>query len=177
MSLFNLGRFQLASGQSSNFKIDCDFLRLEDWRAVAAQLAALVGPFGKVEGVPKGGILLAQMMDSLSTCVCGHLKAEVYYAPGYDSSKQRGHQSTGSCWVTGCSCQQFTPIDQLLVVDDVWTTGGSMLKHLNGRTAKGAVLFARGPTPAWVVPLFRMTVEPASVSVGPRADLEVDRVS
>lgn len=44
----------------------------------------------------------------------------------------------------------------LLIVDDVLTTGGSMEAHRAGRDAKGAVIFARGESPAWVTPLFAM---------------------
>lgn len=49
-----------------------------------------------------------------------------------------------------------------LVVDDVWTTGGSMQRfmeanHLNAH--RGAVLFARGPVPPWVTALW--TIHPA----------------
>ena len=42
----------------------------------------------------------------------------------------------------------------LLIVDDVLTTGVSMEEHRRGREAIGAVIFARGPYPAWVTPLF-----------------------
>lgn len=53
-----------------------------------------------------------------------------------------------------------------LIADDVWTTGGSMLRTAaqvrqisdedwgGPLTIMGAVLFSRGPTPDWVRPLF-----------------------
>jgi hypothetical protein len=44
----------------------------------------------------------------------------------------------------------------LLIVDDVLTTGISMEEHRAGRYACGAVIFARGPCPEWVTPLFQM---------------------
>ncbi len=47
----------------------------------------------------------------------------------------------------------FTP---LLIVDDVLTTGGSMERLRAGRDAFGVVLFARGPCPEWVTPLFTL---------------------
>ena len=46
-----------------------------------------------------------------------------------------------------------------LIVDDVLTTGGSMVDHraaLGGSRCKGVVIFARGECPSWVVPLFQM---------------------
>lgn len=47
------------------------------------------------------------------------------------------------------------PSGQLLIVDDVLTTGASLEAHRNGRDALGAVIFARGPVPSWVTPLFQ----------------------
>jgi orotate phosphoribosyltransferase len=46
-----------------------------------------------------------------------------------------------------------------LLVDDVWTTGGSMWRQRGSRVSVvwGAVVFARTEVPAWVTPLFRMT--------------------
>lgn len=44
----------------------------------------------------------------------------------------------------------------VLLVDDVWTTGGSMEAHRDGRDAIGAVLFARGPVAPWVTALFTL---------------------
>jgi hypothetical protein len=45
-----------------------------------------------------------------------------------------------------------------LIVDDVLTTGKSMNEVANNTSANvhGAVIFARGPVPAWITPLFRM---------------------
>ncbi|HJS83718.1 MAG TPA: phosphoribosyltransferase [Nitrososphaera sp.] len=49
----------------------------------------------------------------------------------------------------------------LLIVDDVFTTGGSMEEHRAGRyNVIGAVLFARGPCPFWIKPLFSMDLLP-----------------
>lgn len=42
----------------------------------------------------------------------------------------------------------------LLIVDDVLTTGASMEKQRHGRPALGVVMFARGPVPDWVTPMF-----------------------
>lgn len=45
----------------------------------------------------------------------------------------------------------------VLIVDDVLTTGASMERQRDGRNAIGVVIFARGPVPDWVIPLFVMT--------------------
>lgn len=46
--------------------------------------------------------------------------------------------------------------DGLLIVDDVLTTGASMEEQRDGRQARGVVIFARGPCPDWIRPLFQM---------------------
>lgn len=42
----------------------------------------------------------------------------------------------------------------VLIVDDVLTTGTSLETQRGSRDAIGAVVFARGPVPTWVTPLF-----------------------
>ena len=41
-----------------------------------------------------------------------------------------------------------------LIVDDVLTTGGRMAAERVATTDRGVVLFARGPCPPWVTPVF-----------------------
>lgn len=85
----------------------------------------LPGPFGRVQGVPRGGLPLAAALDQ--------------------------YRDTRS--------------SRLLVVDDVWTTGGSMRRFLIGLWDMGpeimqAVVFARTPPPASVTALFTMPSKP-----------------
>lgn len=60
MNLFQLGDFTLNSGAKSAWKLECDALTDEDWKALAAMVKHLVGPFSSVEGVPRGGLKLAE---------------------------------------------------------------------------------------------------------------------
>ena len=53
----------------------------------------------------------------------------------------------------------------LLIVDDVLTTGESMERQRNGRTAKGVVLFARGPVPDWVTPIWTLVAPPDTTAI------------
>lgn len=62
MSLFQIGDFVLSSGDKSSFKIDCDALTQADLRALALMISKLVGSFSSVEGVPGGGLLLAEAL-------------------------------------------------------------------------------------------------------------------
>lgn len=51
--------------------------------------------------------------------------------------------------------QEYVTKGPVLIVDDVLTTGASMNVQRGDRhDAIGAVLFARGPVPLWVFPLF-----------------------
>lgn len=112
--LFQFGEFRLASGQDSEWKIECDAISGREWMVLAHMLVERLPNFGSVEYVPTGGF-------SLALAICNYAT--------------RG---------------------PLLIVDDVWTTGGSMEKWRDGRDAIGAVVFARGPVADWVMPLFQM---------------------
>ena len=63
MNLFSTGAFTLNSGQPTNFKIDCDHLTDRDIATCAMLIADLVPPFGIVEGVPTGGLRLAEALE------------------------------------------------------------------------------------------------------------------
>lgn len=59
--------------------------------------------------------------------------------------------------------RKYRTAGPLLIVDDVLTTGASMeeVRHAtipgwHGATAIGAVLFARGPCPEWITPVFTL---------------------
>jgi orotate phosphoribosyltransferase len=116
MGLFQSGRFTLASGQESIFKIECDALDDDDWHTLATIIAAQLGyRYGEVVGVPRGGLKLASALDRL----------EHFDAPGR------------------------------LVVDDVYTTGGSLRKVMQAGD-RGFVVFARSAPPSNIGALFRM---------------------
>lgn len=116
-SLFNRGRFSLHSGGESDFLIDCSALTATDLQALASRAAQMLPPFGRVEGIPTGGLQFADYLK-----------------------------------------QHIDPnADQLLIADDVLTTGASMEEYRAGRSAIGVVIFARGIPPVWVVPLLVLT--------------------
>lgn len=60
--LFQRGDFTLHSGEKSGIKIDCDALSDADLETIAWLLAGRLPLFGKVEGVPTGGLRLAEAM-------------------------------------------------------------------------------------------------------------------
>ena len=62
MHLFQLGDFTLSSGARSSWKIDADALTDADIEALAEMIRLMVGPFASVEGVPRGGLRLAEAL-------------------------------------------------------------------------------------------------------------------
>lgn len=114
--IFKAGDFTSHSGLPLSWKIDLDDLTWQDWETLARMASERLPPFGRVEGVPIGGMRFAEMLRD-------------YTHPAYEL---------------------------LLIADDVLTTGASMEAHKGERLAQGVVVFARGPVPFWVTPLFSL---------------------
>lgn len=66
MNLFNSGEFTLNSGRKSSFKVDCDYLSDEDIEALARLIKDNLPLFAWVEGVPTGGLRLAEALKPLA---------------------------------------------------------------------------------------------------------------
>lgn len=121
MSLFKTGTFTSAAGLELQWKIECNALTDEDLTTIAC----VAGPrlnFSSVEGVPNGGLRLAQALEPFVT------------------EGARG--------------------GDLLIVDDVFTTGWSMEQHRGGRCAQGLVLFARDitfPRHSWIKSIWTLS--------------------
>lgn len=81
----------------------------------------------------------------------------------------RGGVRLGLAFLQYCT---GSPLDPLLIVDDVLTTGRSLeeARKRFGPNTIGAVIFARRPCPDWIMPLFVMpaALQPDSVGFGPR---------
>lgn len=68
MNLFNWGEIILSSGKKSKLKVDCDALSDGDIKTLAEMIRVLVGqPFGSVEGIPRGGMRLAEALEDFKT--------------------------------------------------------------------------------------------------------------
>lgn len=158
MNLFRTGDFTLHGGQKSLWKIDCDALACNDWRTIALMISEILPPFGTVEGIPRGGISPSMHLRDYARCQCGH-----NYAQHQGHTHPVDFPPPTHC-SAGCGCGEFRPMNLHLIVDDVLTTGGSMeiarhnyLVANPGSDVLGAVVFARGPCPDWITPLFRVT--------------------
>lgn len=66
MNLFKFfcGGIELSSGETTYFKIDCDALVRDDLETLAWLIRRRVGRFGSVVGVPRGGIAIAEALES-----------------------------------------------------------------------------------------------------------------
>jgi len=121
--MFIKQKIKLHSGQISDFKIECDDLKYQDYETLAYLISKRYY-FNSVYGIPKGG-------DRLAMHLSGYINPD-----GTD----------------------------ILIVDDVLTTGDSMEdaksrltpKATSRDSFKGIVIFARGPCPYWVKSIFQM---------------------
>jgi hypothetical protein len=117
----------LHSGVRSAWKIECDALTDEEMATFAMLIAERVGPICSVRGVPRGGVRIAEAVGRV---------------------------------VSWSSMNGLA-----LIVDDVLTSSQSMERERINWTdegvpfaqIRGAVLFARGPCPAWVTPVFTLS--------------------
>lgn len=66
MHLFNSGEFTLNSGRKSFFKIDTDALSDEDIECLARLIKDNLPHFSWVEGIPTGGLRLAEALKPLA---------------------------------------------------------------------------------------------------------------
>lgn len=155
-SLFRLGDFALASGSRSSWKIECDALTADDWRALAAMAVEVLPPFARVVGVPRGGWPFMFALQPYAMCECGH-RASKHNAGGV--SPDYTH-----CGAVGCGCHGDHFRGRTLLAEDVATTGGSITRFrddlmigdkLPAESYFGVCAFARGACPGWVTPLFR----------------------
>ena len=129
MSLFQLGEFTLASGQTSTFKIDCDALTADDWAALAHLAADRLPPFSQVMGVPTGGHPFALALRRYATTSPRLLIAE-------------------DVVTTGGSMERY--------VAELREMGKVCHVPADAADIIGVCAFARGPVPAWVTPLFTL---------------------
>lgn len=65
-NLLQLKDVQLRSKQS-HWKIECDALSLGDWKTLAFLAAEILPPFSRVEGVPTGGLIFADLLRDYAT--------------------------------------------------------------------------------------------------------------
>ena len=66
--LFEYGEFTSHSGNTLKFKLECDAFDMEDWNSIASIIMTYQAkPFRSVEGIPRGGIPLANALRKYAT--------------------------------------------------------------------------------------------------------------
>ena len=127
-NLFQKGEFHLHSGEVSDWKIDCDALTDADLETIAEQLVKRLPPFGRVSGVPTGGLRLAEVLGHHVTDGAPLLIVDDVLTTG---SSMEEHAK--EC-LTALSRLGINPPEPTL----------------------GTVIFARGKCPDWITPLFTL---------------------
>ena len=68
MTLFQKIDFISHAGLPLNWKIECDALTTDDWNGIARMIMDYeTRPFGSVEGIPRGGLPLAEALKPYAT--------------------------------------------------------------------------------------------------------------
>lgn len=115
LSLFRLGNFALHSGQTSAWKIDCDALTDEDWKAVALMFSEILPPFGRILGVETGGLKFAAAMTPYKTRGAPLLIVDDVLTTGRSMEEVRnGREAIGAVVFARGQCPAWvTPLFQL----------------------------------------------------------------
>jgi orotate phosphoribosyltransferase len=128
VNLFQLGDFVLNSGAKSRWKLECDALSEDDWKALAQMVRQVVGTFSSVEGVPRGGLRLASCLEHLRDLQGPHLIVDDVLTTGGSLEKAK---------------TEFM---------ERWTFSSG---EYQGPQIIGGVVFARGQCPIWVRSVFQ----------------------
>jgi len=128
MSLFQLGEFNLHSGGSSNWKIECDSLDDGDVQTLAMLMSRLYqvkdSVFLNVFGVPQGGVRFADALRPL-----------VKLSPRSDT---------------------VLLVDDVMTTGQSMGAMRIVLKREHDRQVCGVVAFARMACPYWINPVFQV---------------------
>lgn len=127
MNLFQLGDFTLNSGAKSKWKLECDALSDGDIAALAEMIRQMVGPYSSVEGIPRGGLRLADTLRSFASAAGPHLLVDDVLTTGGSLERARKTRWEATRIPDG-------PVERCV----------------------GAVVFARGQCPIWVKAVFQM---------------------
>lgn len=130
MNLFNLGWYQLHSGERSDFKIDCDALSEADLAAIAGYMVKhLLPDYSRVIWIPSGGFRLSRHFERFRKPIINGVGSVLI---------------VDDVMTTGASfTKQLEQIGGGVAGESVW----------------GACIFSRcapDAAPKWVVPLFQI---------------------
>ncbi len=87
--LFQIGSFTLHSSIKSDYLINCNALSDNSIKAIAAQLVKRLPRFSSVEGIPRGGLRLAEAMKMYISPTGLHLIADDVFTTGMSMEEFR----------------------------------------------------------------------------------------
>ena len=122
--LFQWGRFKSAAGLDLDWKIECDTLTKADWLCIAAVGARRLPPFGKVIGVPNGGLALADALEH-------------FRSPPYQKPLSKVLLVVDDVWTTGKSMREFVG------KENPWEEWYGYVAFARGVTPHNVLSFAR----------------------------------
>ncbi len=115
--LFQRGTFILASGKSSDWKIECEALTDESWETLAYLISQRANAFGSVFGVPTGGNKLADCLRKYaSPGVATRLLVDDVFTSG--TSIGRFRQRNDDVWVVFARNRPPSGIKALFVMEN-----------------------------------------------------------
>jgi hypothetical protein len=132
MTLFQIGNFKSHSGEILSWKIECDSLTDNDWECLCHVALKVVKPFRSVEGIPRGGLKLSNLLYPYSI---------------EKTSKRRWnphlpHLIVDDVFTTGSSMEERRKFLERQGIEDI----------------RGLVVFARSPPPKWIKPIFQVYI-------------------
>jgi|SRR5581483_7595248 len=126
-NLIQLGDWTLHSGLHSRFKLVADAFIHDNLPGLVELIRQLVGPFSSVEGVPTGGLVLAEALRPFAGLSGKHLIVDDCLTTG--GSLRAARDAYGE------RCRSENKPENVVV---------------------GAVAFARGQCPLWVKAVFQL---------------------
>ncbi len=138
--LIQFGEYSLNSGLTSDYKLVADAFIRANIKGLPKLISRMVGPFGSVYGVSRGGLKLAERLKPLvfNGTLGGHLVPHLIVDDVLTTGRslQRAFDAHKSQWPGG----EPNPLNRPPAII-------------------GCVVFARGRCPPWVKSLFQMPSE------------------
>lgn len=108
MTIFKSGFFELSSGASSFWKIECDNLTDDDLATLARLIAERLPRFGHVIGVPRGGLRIAKALTPyIASNTSLTLIADDVLTTGASMEKYRTANSVGAVIFARAPCPDW----------------------------------------------------------------------
>jgi len=115
LTLFQLGDFVSHNGNVLKWKIECEALNIYDWHCLAHIISHILPSFGLTEGVPRGGLMLAESLRYYIVSPGPLLIVDDVLTTGKSMEEQRaGRAALGVVVFARAQCPKWiTPVFQM----------------------------------------------------------------